>query len=207
MCQTFKSPLRYINLKNALVCGLESSMKCTPGIERDQSQGWMLEYLWYLWLKSWQRGRFLKDRKMKEGGQQSYGDKRQSHSSYGTRGKSQYRGKKPYDNDSDDLAPGTEMPPWSPGSLKVLGNSKIKWHCVPAGSPKSNFGDACGLSCVQQLMNKPTSIDLLWQQQTAVNSLTQLMYISYQTAKPAQQLRVLSNYLPRSLKKEFKDDV
>lgn len=36
-CQTFKSPLRYINLKNALVCGLESSMKCTPGIERYQS--------------------------------------------------------------------------------------------------------------------------------------------------------------------------
>lgn len=84
----------------------------------------MLEYLWYLWLKSWQRGRFLKDRKMKEGGQQSYGDKRQSHSSYGTRGKSQYRGKKPYDNDSDDLAPGTEMPPWSPGSLKVSAIAK-----------------------------------------------------------------------------------
>lgn len=78
---TFKSLLRYINLKNALVWGLESSMNCTPGPERDRSWGWMLEYLWYMRLKSFER------QKNEGGWRQSDGGKRHSHSSYRVRRK------------------------------------------------------------------------------------------------------------------------
>lgn len=77
--QTFKSPLRYINLKNALVWGLESSMNCTSlGLRgawggRGMGAGAPAVFVAQVTAES----RSLKDKKMKEGGGRVRGQKTQ----------------------------------------------------------------------------------------------------------------------------------